>query len=127
VKIYNSSNENIGDVNDLIVDKKGNIDAVVVGVGGFLGIGEKNVALPYGAITWSDTPPEATQPSPAMTPATTPQGATPGTQAVTPPVTPQVPAIPAVLDYPSKGVLDMSKDQLKNAPEFKFASQAANQ
>ncbi len=39
--------DNIGDVNDLIIDNKGAITDAVVGVGGFLGIGEKNVAVPF--------------------------------------------------------------------------------
>jgi sporulation protein YlmC with PRC-barrel domain len=50
-QIYNSSNESIGDVNDLILEENGGIVAAVVGVGGFLGIGAKDVALPVDKIT----------------------------------------------------------------------------
>ncbi len=39
--------ETIGDVNDLIISDNGEITDAVVGVGGFLGIGEKNVAVPF--------------------------------------------------------------------------------
>lgn len=39
--------DNIGDVNDLIINSNGTIAQAVVGVGGFLGIGEKNVAVPF--------------------------------------------------------------------------------
>lgn len=39
--------ENIGDVNDLILNPEGQVDALVIGVGGFLGIGEKDVAIEY--------------------------------------------------------------------------------
>ena len=42
-------NAHIGDVVDVLFDKSGRVDAVVVGVGGFLGIGEKNVALDMSA------------------------------------------------------------------------------
>ncbi|AYC99814.1 PRC-barrel domain-containing protein [Neorhizobium sp. NCHU2750] len=49
--IYNADNESIGDVNDLILQENGGIVAAVVGVGGFLGIGEKNVALPIDKVT----------------------------------------------------------------------------
>lgn len=49
--IYNGENNSIGDVNDLILEQNGGIAAVVVGVGGFLGIGEKNVALPMSKVT----------------------------------------------------------------------------
>jgi sporulation protein YlmC with PRC-barrel domain len=49
--IYTASNENIGDINDLIFDEKGSIQAVIIGVGGFLGMGEKDVAMPLNKIT----------------------------------------------------------------------------
>lgn len=39
--------ERIGEINDLIINEQGQIAAVVVGVGGFLGVGEKNVAVGY--------------------------------------------------------------------------------
>jgi len=42
--------ENIGDVNDLVLDQGGDIRAVIIGVGGFLGIGEKNVAVDFSAL-----------------------------------------------------------------------------
>ncbi len=48
--VYNSNNENLGDINDIVFSKDGGIDAVVIGVGGFLGIGEKNVAVSYDLI-----------------------------------------------------------------------------
>jgi len=43
--ITNVSGETVGDVNDLVVTSDGTVTGVVVGVGGFLGIGEKDVAL----------------------------------------------------------------------------------
>jgi hypothetical protein len=52
VDVYGSDNEKIGDINEVLVDRSGNADAVVLGVGGFLGIGEKNVALPFNAFEW---------------------------------------------------------------------------
>ncbi len=55
--VYNSANddaENIGSVNDLVISDDGDVEAIVVGVGGFLGIGQKNVALEYAAIEWAD-------------------------------------------------------------------------
>ena len=50
-KVYNGANESIGDINDIILEKNGGIVAAVVGVGGFLGIGEKDVAVPMENIT----------------------------------------------------------------------------
>lgn len=45
--VYGPDGQSVGDINDLVIDKQGNIVAVVVGVGGFLGIGEKDVAIPF--------------------------------------------------------------------------------
>lgn len=48
--VYNGTDTNaksIGDVNDLVIDKNGMVKSVVIGVGGFLGIGEKNVAVDF--------------------------------------------------------------------------------
>ncbi len=49
--VYNGQNESIGSVNDLIMKKDGGLVAAVIGVGGFLGIGEKNVAVPMEKVT----------------------------------------------------------------------------
>lgn len=49
--VYNGQNESIGSINDLILLKQGGVVAAVVGVGGFLGIGQKNVAVPFDKIT----------------------------------------------------------------------------
>lgn len=49
--IYTSDNQSIGEINDLLVEDNGGVVAAVVGVGGFLGIGEKNVAIPFDKIT----------------------------------------------------------------------------
>jgi sporulation protein YlmC with PRC-barrel domain len=46
--------EAVGDINDVIMGPDGNAEAVVVGVGGFLGIGEKEVAVDFSRISWID-------------------------------------------------------------------------
>jgi sporulation protein YlmC with PRC-barrel domain len=43
--VYDRDNRSIGSVKDLILDKSGKVDRVVVGVGGVLGVGDKNVAV----------------------------------------------------------------------------------
>jgi len=48
--VYSADNKNIGDVNDLLFDKDGKVKAVIIGIGGFLGMGEKDVALPLSQI-----------------------------------------------------------------------------
>ncbi len=53
--VYSPSNESVGDVNDLVIKPTGEIEAVVVGVGGFVGIGEKNVAIALNRFTMEPT------------------------------------------------------------------------
>jgi PRC-barrel domain len=48
--VTNQAGERIGDINDLLFDRNGRVVNVVIGVGGFLGIGEKNVGIPYGSL-----------------------------------------------------------------------------
>ena len=50
--VLNTAGETVGDVNDLVFDHSGRISTVVLGVGGFLGMGEKNVGVPYGSLTF---------------------------------------------------------------------------
>lgn len=49
--VFTAADENVGDVNDLIFDDTGTIQAAIIGVGGFLGMGEKDVAVPLNQIT----------------------------------------------------------------------------
>lgn len=62
--------ESIGDINDLIVADDGSIDAAIVGVGGFLGVGEKNVAVDFDQLAWVASP-DANDPSARLVLATT--------------------------------------------------------
>jgi sporulation protein YlmC with PRC-barrel domain len=48
--IYDPSNNKIGSVSDVLVSPNGQINALIVGVGGFLGAGEKNVAVSFNAV-----------------------------------------------------------------------------
>ena len=55
--VYESTAANaqsIGKVNDILIGDNGAINAVVVGVGGFLGVGQKNVALAYPSLQWTE-------------------------------------------------------------------------
>ncbi len=45
--VYNAAGKSIGDLKDVLIDKDGKVTAIVVGVGGFLGLGEKNVAVDF--------------------------------------------------------------------------------
>lgn len=49
--VYAPNDEVVGDINDMIIDLGGTVEGVVIGVGGFLGIGEKDVAVKMSAIS----------------------------------------------------------------------------
>jgi PRC-barrel domain len=51
--VKNAANETIGDINDVLISGDGKVSAVIVGVGGFLGMGEKDVALPYDQLVFA--------------------------------------------------------------------------
>jgi sporulation protein YlmC with PRC-barrel domain len=48
--VYGSNDENLGEVGDVVFADSGDIEAVVVDVGGFLGVGEKPVAVQFDAL-----------------------------------------------------------------------------
>ncbi len=50
VKVTNAANETIGDINEILIDKSGKVAAVVIGVGGFLGMGERHAAVAFSAL-----------------------------------------------------------------------------
>ncbi len=56
LNVYNDSNDSLGSINDLLTDKNGDIKAVVIGVGGFLGVGEHLVAVPLDKVKFVDDP-----------------------------------------------------------------------
>ncbi len=52
-KVNTADGKEVGKVSDLIIDEHGQIVAIVVGVGGFLGLGQKDVAIGWGHVTRS--------------------------------------------------------------------------
>ena len=56
LNVYNDANESVGSISDLLMEKGGNIKAVVIGVGGFLGVGEHLVAVPFDKIKFVNEP-----------------------------------------------------------------------
>lgn len=68
--VYSSDTQKasiVGDINDLVVAPDGKVDAVVISVGGFLDIGEKDVAVPFDSISWKTDPNGMLQPVLAAT------------------------------------------------------------
>lgn len=107
MNVYNSQNEKIGDIKELMLDKSGKIDTVAVGVGGFLGMGEHDVAVKFSELKWVDEPASSTS-STATRPATT--GASPSA----------TPSGKGARTYPDHAVLEATKDQLKSMPQFDY-------
>ena len=51
--VTNTANERVGSVNELLIDKSGQVQGLVVSVGGFLGVGDRKVVLPWNDMTIS--------------------------------------------------------------------------
>jgi sporulation protein YlmC with PRC-barrel domain len=121
LNVYNDSNESLGSINDLLTDKNGDIKAVVIGVGGFLGVGEHLVAVALDKVKFVDEPIAYTGASTA--PAT--GGARPSTSTTTTGAATTAPAPAAKKNpwYPDHAMLSATKDQLKAMPEFKYSTE----
>jgi sporulation protein YlmC with PRC-barrel domain len=118
LNVYNDSNESIGSINDLLTDKSGNIKAVVLGVGGFLGMGTHLVAVPYDKVKFVNEPVPSTMSSSSNAP-----GARPSSSVTTGAATGSPAAPKANPWYPDHAVFNATKDQLKAMPEFKYSTE----
>jgi len=123
VSVYNDNNESLGSINDLLMDKSGNIKAVVIGVGGFLGVGEHLVAVPFDKIKFVNEPVAYTGASaapnaPGSRPASSTTTGAAGTNTA--------PAAAVTVKpnpwYPDHAVMSTTKDELKAMPEFKYST-----
>jgi hypothetical protein len=103
----------IGSIRDVLIDHDGNAQAVVIGVGGFLGMGVKNVAVPFKSLQWRT---EGRTVAEAAPPTTSGSGNGAPAMKKTDPA-----ATEASQGYPDMAMLDMTKDQLKAAPDFHYA------
>jgi sporulation protein YlmC with PRC-barrel domain len=48
--VYDPSNNKIGEIKDVVLSQDGKVNALIIGVGGFLAMGEKDVAVPFDAV-----------------------------------------------------------------------------
>jgi len=118
VDVYNAANEKIGDINELIVDGSGQVDIVVIGVGGFLGLGEHNVGIPLEQVKFMTEPVKTSSTVTTNTGARTTGSGSATTTTTTRSSEPK--------DYPDHAVVNMTKDQLKALPAFKYASDTSS-
>jgi sporulation protein YlmC with PRC-barrel domain len=116
LSVYNEKNESLGSINDLLMDKSGNIKGVVIGVGGFLGVGEHLVALPFDKVKFVDEPVAYTGAASGGSTTSRP-GTTTGAANTAPAATPAKPNP----WYPDHAVISATKEQLKAMPQFKYA------
>jgi sporulation protein YlmC with PRC-barrel domain len=50
--VVNRAGEDLGEINNVIINESGELVAITIGVGGFLGIGEKDVGVPFDALSF---------------------------------------------------------------------------
>jgi sporulation protein YlmC with PRC-barrel domain len=123
LSVYNDNNESLGSINDLLTDNTGNIKAVVIGVGGFLGVGEHLVAIPFDKIKFVNEPVAYTGVAggPNAPGSRPPSSTTTGAASTNPP-----PATATTAKsnpwYPDHAVFNTTKDELKAMPEFKYST-----
>ena len=117
LSVYNDKNESIGSINDMITDKNGKIVAVVIGVGGFLGVGEHLVAVPFDKVKFSSEPVaySGTASAPAGGASGSKTGTTTGAATSTTTSKPNP-------WWPDHAIFNATKDELKGMPEFKYST-----
>src|SRR6266403_5590744 len=123
LSVYNDKNESIGSINDMLTDKEGKIKAVVIGVGGFLGVGEHLVAIPFEKVKFVSEPVAYTGASngaggnrPASSTTTGAAGTNTAPSSAATPMSKPNPW------YPDHAVFNATKDELKAMPEFKYST-----
>lgn len=137
LNVYNNNNENIGEINELIIGQDGQIQAVVVGVGGFLGIGERDVAIPFDQVRFVNEPRATAAAGGTGTGTTTgttagtgtTTGGAPATTGSTAPGTAggagtagtgSTAAGTQIRQMPDHALVNMTRDQLRAAPQFQM-------
>ena len=117
INVYNNNNEKIGDIQELIVDNTGKVEKVVLGVGGFLGMGEHYVAVPMEKLKFVNEPVRTS--SASTTPA---DKSTVGANTTTGEANRANRPERATDEkwYPDHAIYNATKDQLKAMPQFKY-------
>jgi sporulation protein YlmC with PRC-barrel domain len=118
LNVYNEQNEKVGDINDIILDKDSKVTGYVIGVGGFLGMGEHDVMFEPGKIKFVNEPVRTASTTTTTTTTTNPPPANPN---AAPTTTKNVSATTRTTEwYPDHAVISGTKDQLKAMPQFKY-------
>jgi len=107
VDVYNTANEKIGDISEVLIDSAGRVTGVIIGVGGFLGMGQHDVLVTLDQLRFVNEP---------MRTSTTTTSSTTGTTTTTTRPTRDA----AEKWYPDHAVMSATKDQLNALPAFKY-------
>ncbi|HEY8381139.1 MAG TPA: PRC-barrel domain-containing protein [Microvirga sp.] len=154
VDVYGADNQKIGDIDEVLLDRQGKIHGLVVGVGGFLGIGQKDVAIPFEQVQWmsnQEVQAQSNQGGNAGTTTTANTGTTGGTNTAGGVTAPNAPATTGSTTSgntgtagssgmmgtagnssasdnnstaPARAMVRMTKADLQNAPEFRYGNDA---
>jgi sporulation protein YlmC with PRC-barrel domain len=119
LNVYNDQNQNVGSINDLLMDKSGAVKGAVLSVGGFLGMGSRYIAIPYEKLKFSEEPVPSTGAGASNTPAKPSSSTTTGSTANPPAKSSSFKPNPW---YPDHAVFNASKDELQKMPEFKYTN-----
>jgi sporulation protein YlmC with PRC-barrel domain len=114
LNVYNEKNEKIGDINDIILDKSGKVDNVILGVGGFLGMGTHYVSVSYDKLKWDEQPVRTSSTSSTSSKSSATTTGTSTTNAD------RSSRSSSEKWYPDHAVYNATKDQLKAMPQFKY-------
>jgi sporulation protein YlmC with PRC-barrel domain len=115
--VYNEANEKLGDVNELILDKDGKVSAVVIGVGGFLGMGEHDIAVTLDKLKFVEEPVRTSSTTTTTRETTTGTATAPASTTAT-----TTARTNTANDWtPDHAVMSGNKDQLKALPQFKYS------
>jgi sporulation protein YlmC with PRC-barrel domain len=114
LNVYNDQNEKLGDIGEVLLDKSGKVGGVVIGVGGFLGMGQHDIMVEMSKLKFINEPART-----SSTTTTTTGSATTGT--TNRPATTTTTSTTKNKWYPDHAVLSgATKESLKNIPEFKY-------
>ena len=127
VNVYNDGNEKLGSIDELIMNKDGKIEKVIIGVGGLLGVGQRDIAVNFDQLKFTDQPVPSTTassaaPSTSTSSSTAPASPAPTTTGPATTVGSSSASARTTADewYPDHAVMAATKDQLKSMPEFKY-------
>jgi sporulation protein YlmC with PRC-barrel domain len=113
LNVYNEQNEKLGDITEILIDKSGKVDGIVIGVGGFLGMGQHDIKVEMSKLKFVDEP--------VRTSATSNTGTTGANTRATTTTSSTATSANDHKWYPDHAILSgASKEQLKSMPQFKF-------